>query len=90
MSQPSRPEYSKTYITTAVTTAVFSGKGILGRLTLNEVSAGTITLLDGGVAFALIAAATPAQTFIYDVTIANALSITTAGADDVTVSWARP
>ena len=75
-----------THIATAATTTIASRPCTLHTVTLNEASAGAITVNDGTAAIAIIAAATAAQTFIYDVACKTDLSVVTAEADDVTVS----
>lgn len=80
-------EYQKTYISTQTTTAVFTGRGVLGGININT-AAGTITVQDGGVTFAIIAA-TMTGTQLSDVVISNGLTIITGGAADITVKWAK-
>lgn len=80
-------EYSKAYIRTATTTNVFIGKGNLHSITINGTSTGTISLQDNGTNFAVIGAVTVPVTLFYKATIASTLSIVTAAATDITVSF---
>jgi hypothetical protein len=88
MAQP----FSYRNITSATTTVVKSGTGILHAVTINTTAAGTITIYDNtaasGAPIATIAAS-PAigQTFLYDVAFANGLTIVTAAASNITVSF---
>lgn len=81
-------------ITTAATTPVKSGAGILGRIIVNTpVNSATITIYDNTAAsgtkigtITLPASATPI-TFAYDVFFATGLTIVTSGATDITVVY---
>lgn len=79
-------------IATATTTVVKSGAGILHAITINTTTASTITVYDNtagsGTAIATIAAS-PAigQVFLYDVSFSTGLTIVTAGASNITVSY---
>ena len=77
------------HITTATTTTVCARPCVLHTLTLNEAATGSVTINDGDTALAIIASATVAQTFVYDIECKTNLNIVTAGADDITVSY-RP
>lgn len=78
-------------ITTATTTLVKTGAGILHTLTVNATAAGTITIYDNtsaaGTKIATIKASVVEQTFTFDVAFATGLTIVTAGASDITVSF---
>ena len=87
-----------TYIVTAATTVVRTGAGILHAITCNKaIAAGTITIYDGltaaGTKIGIVThPATLLQnhyTLIYDVAFTTGLTIVTAEANDITVSW-RP
>jgi hypothetical protein len=84
--------FSYNNITTATTTLVKSGVGILNTITINTTAAATITIFDSltgsGTKIATIAASpTIGSTFDYDVAFATGLTIVTAGASDITVSY---
>lgn len=79
-------------IASATTTVVKSGAGILHSIVINTTAAAAITVYDNtsaaGTKIATIAAS-PAigSTFTYDVAFATGLTIVTAGASDITVSY---
>lgn len=79
-------------IASAVTTVIKSGAGTLKSITINTTAAGTITIYDNtsaaGNKIATIAAS-PAigSVFHYDVKFDVGLTIVTAGASDITVSF---
>jgi hypothetical protein len=81
-----------TNITTATTTVVKSGKGYLNLITINTTTAFAITIYDNtaasGTKIATIAAS-PAigSTFVYQGKFNTGLTIVTAGASDITVSY---
>lgn len=84
--------YNFTNIATNTTTLVKTGGGILHGITINTTAASAITVYDSltatGTKIATIAAS-PAigQNFTYDVSFTIGLTIVTAGASDITVSW---
>jgi hypothetical protein len=79
-------------IAAAATTLVKTGPGVLHSVTINTTAAATIGIFDG-----LTAAGTPIGTiaaspaigsaFSFDVAFATGLTIVTAGASDITVSY---
>jgi len=75
------------YITDAATTTVAARPAFLHSITLNEATAGAITVKDGDTTIAIIKAATTAQTLTYDICLNTSIVIVTAGADDITVSF---
>lgn len=86
--------YQFTRITSATTTQVKSGKGILKRIVVNvPVSTGTITMYDAQAATtapigAITSTADLRPYFIdYDLKFANGLNIVTTQAQDITVVW---
>lgn len=87
------PPFSYTNITTGTTTVVKGSSGILHSVTINTTAAATITLYDNasaasGTKIATIAASPViGSTFLYDCSLINGLTIVTAGASDITVSW---
>ena len=79
-------------ITSAATTVVKSGRGVLVAVILNETNAGAITIYDNtagsGTKIATIAAgADPGTSFPYLAQFTTGLTIVTAGADDITVTF---
>jgi hypothetical protein len=87
-------EYVPKNIAGAATTNVFTGKGILGRITINSVgTGGTITVTDQSspvINIALITlSGSPFTTLDYDATIANGLTVVTSASPNITVMWAK-
>jgi hypothetical protein len=82
---------SGAYISTATTTTVKSGAGMLHAITLTETAAGTITVYDNTAGSGTVKAALKASiaegTYIFDITFATGLTIVTAGASKLTVSY---
>lgn len=85
------PKYSSTYISTATTTTVKSGAGVLRSITLTETAAGAITIYDNtagsGTVLGVLKASIAEQTFTFDLSFSTGLTIVTAGASKLTVSW---
>ncbi len=81
--------YQGTHIATNTTTTVFSGQGVLHTIVVNTTAAGTITVNDGATAVAILKASVAEGTYTFDVQIAANLSIITAAASDITVTWAK-
>ncbi len=83
--------YAYANIATATTTVVKSGSGFLHTLTVNTTAAGTITIYDSTAAsgnkIGTLKASVVEQTFTYDVALTTGLTIVTAGASDVSVSY---
>lgn len=87
------PQYEARNITTATTTVVSAGPCVLGTVTINTTAAGTITIYDNtaasGTKIATIAASpVNGSTFIYNVKCRTGLTVVTAAASDITVSFA--
>lgn len=78
-------------INSATTTVVKSGSGYLKSVTVNTTAAGTITIYDNtagsGAVVAVLATSVAPQTFHYDITFTTGLTIVTAAASDITVSF---
>ena len=79
-------------ITTATTTVVKTGPGVLVSIVLNATNAGTITVYDNtagsGTKIATISAAAPAgASFGYLCQFTTGLTIVTASADNITVVY---
>lgn len=83
--------YKTSYISTATTTTVKSGAGVLRSITLGETAAGAITIYDNtagsGTVIAVLKASVAEQTFNFDVAFATGLTIVTAGASKLQVSF---
>ena len=88
-----RSEFGRaTNIATATTTTIKSGVGVCVAITLNETNAGIITVYDNtagsGTKIATIAAGAAAGTvFPYMCQFTTGLTVVTAGADDITVTY---
>lgn len=80
-----------TNIASATTTVVKSGTGRLKAITVNTTAAGAITVYDNtsaaGTKIATLKASVVEGTYEYNVSFANGLTIVTAAASDITVSW---
>lgn len=85
------PNYSSVYIATATTTTVKSGAGVLHLVVLGETAAGAITLYDNtagsGTILAVLKASIVEGTYIFDIAFSTGLTIVTAGASKLTVSY---
>ena len=84
-------QYSGTYIATATTTTVKSGAGFIHTLTIGETAAGAITLYDNtagsGTIIFVAKASIVEQTFVLDVSFTVGLTIVTAAASKLMVSY---
>lgn len=78
-------------ISTATTTTVKSGSGFLNRLVINTTAAGAITIYDNtaasGTKIATLPASAVVGTYTYQGRFAIGLTIVTAAASDITVSY---
>jgi hypothetical protein len=83
--------FSNTYISTATTTTVKSGTGVLHTIVLGETAAGTITVYDNtaasGTVIAVLKASIGENTFVFDTSFAVGLTIVTAAASKLTVTY---
>jgi len=83
--------FANAYISTATTTVVKTGGGVLHAITLGETAAGSITIYDNtagsGTIIAVLKASIVEQTFIFDVAFATGLTVVTAGASKLNVSY---
>lgn len=83
--------FKTAYISTATTTTVKTGNGRLHSITLGETAAGAITIYDNtaasGTVIAVLKASVVEQTFIFDVAFTTGLTIVTAGASKLQVSY---
>ena len=86
-------EYQKTYIATATTTQVATGRGVLQAITVNTTSNGAISIIDdtsgSTVNIGSLKASVAEGTYWYNCSFAKGLRIITAGASDITVTWAQ-
>lgn len=86
-------DYQPTYISSATTTQVASGKCILHAITIGETAAGTIKIIDGTsgstVNVAELKASIAEGTYTFDCTMALGIRIITAGATKCTVLWSK-
>ena len=82
---------SSTYIATATTTTVKTGRGILRGIILTETAAGAITVYDNTAGSGTILAAFKASvvegSYEFNLKFATGLTIVTAGASKLTVTW---
>jgi hypothetical protein len=82
---------NSTYISTAATTTVKSGKGRLARIVLTETAVGTITIYDNttatGTIVAVIKASAAEQTFEFQARMLLGITVVTAAASKLTVIW---
>lgn len=82
---------SYSYISTATTTTVKSGFGYLNSITISEVVASTIIVYDNtagsGTIIASFPASAPAMTYFIEASFATGLTIVTAGASKLSVSY---
>jgi hypothetical protein len=83
--------FTPAYIATATTTTVKSGRGRLHAINITETAAGTITIYDNtagsGTIIALFKASIVEGTYLLDVEFTTGLTIVTAGASKLTVSY---
>lgn len=83
--------YDYTNIASATTTVVKSGTGILKAITVNTTAAGAITVYANtaasGTKIATLKSSVAEGTYEFNVAFATGLTIVTAAASDVTVSW---
>lgn len=88
-------EYNATPISSATTTTVVTGKGILQAITVGTTAAGAITVygLSNGTNNSgtpnVLKASIAEGTYWYNATFATSLIIVTAGASGVTVTWTQ-
>ncbi len=86
-------DYQYTYISTATTTQVFTGRGQLHSITVGTTAAGAITIIDNTTGstpvIATLKASIAEGTYKFDCSISTGLRITTAGASLITVAWSK-
>ena len=78
-------------ISTATTTTVLSGSGVLHSIVITDSVASAITVYDNtagsGTVIALFAASTLEGTFLFDVAVGTGITVVTVGASDITVTY---
>lgn len=83
--------FSNTYISSATTTVVKTGAGLLHTIVIGETAAGATTIYDNtaasGTIIAVLKASIAEQTFTFDAAFAIGLTVVTAGASKISVNW---
>jgi len=83
--------FSPTYISTATTTVVKTGSGLLHSIVIGETAAGAITIYDNtagsGTTIGVLKASVAEGTYTFDASFATGLTIVTAGASKITVNY---
>lgn len=84
-------QYTYNNISTAATTVIKSSAGVLHSIVVNTTAAGAITVYDNtsgtGTKIGTLKASIAEGTYIFDVQFNTGLTIVTAAASDVTVSY---
>lgn len=85
------PSFNNSNITSATTTVVKSGLGHLHSIVVNTTAVGSITVYDNtagsGTKIATLKASIAENTYLYDCQFATGLTIVTAAASDITVTF---
>lgn len=85
------PTGTPTNIATATTTIVKTGAGVLHKIVVNTTAAGAITVYDNkaasGTKIATLKASIAEGTYTYDASFTTGLTIVTAAASDITVTY---
>lgn len=86
-------EYQYTYITSGATTTVFTGKGILHSININQTPSGVVRIVDNNTGTTATVGILPASAVVgtrtFDVAISKGLIIDQAGTSDLTVAWTQ-
>jgi hypothetical protein len=86
-------ENQYTYISSATTTQVFTGKGTLHSIVVNTTAAGSIKIIDGTSGstanVGTLVSSVVVGTYLYDIAISAGLRIITAAASDITICWSQ-
>ena len=86
-------DYQKTYIASATTTQVVSGKCRLIAIIVNATAAGTIGIIDNTTGTTVnvgqLKASVVEGTYLYNCAMDKGIRIVTAAASDITVVWDR-
>ena len=81
--------YQNSYISTATTTTVKTGRGNFGGIVIGETAAGAITIYDNtagsGTVIGVLKASIAEGTYTFDTSFTTGLTIVTAGASKITV-----
>ncbi len=79
------PKYTALNVTTATGLVIKKGPGVLGGVSINKVTVGTVTIKDGGTTIATIAAATPGGMYLQGPASFASLNVSmSTAAEDVT------
>ena len=81
------PALRATRITTAVTTAVKAGTGVLHRIIIGATAAGTITINDGVGTKLVLGVSYPVGSYEINIECATKIEIVTGAASDITAVW---
>ena len=88
MSRPNAlPANRATRITTATTTAVKAGTGIIHRIIIGATAAGTITLNDSVGTKMVLGVSFPIGSYELNIECAGKIEIVTGAATDCTIVW---
>lgn len=86
-------EYQYTYITSGATTTVFTGKGKLHAININQSPTGVVRIVDNNTGTTANVGILPASATVgtrrYDIAISKGLIIDQAGTADLTVAWSQ-
>jgi len=86
-------EYQYTHVSSGSTAQIFTGKGILFAVNVNQSSAVVFDMYDGIAStaqpIALLKASIAEQTLIYNATVSSGLYVTYGAGGDYTVLWAK-
>jgi hypothetical protein len=81
------PANRATRITTATTTAVKAGTGIVHRIVIGTTAAGTITLNDNIGAKLVLGASFPIGSYELNIECSGKIEVVTGAASDISVVW---
>lgn len=89
---PNAPLYNYTNVATNTTTTCKTGRGALHSIVVNTAAAGAITVYDNsagsGTVIATLKSSVAEGTYLYDVQFDTGLTVVTAAATDITITWA--
>lgn len=82
---PAFPKYTALNVTTATGRVIKASPGVLGGVSINKATVGTVTIKDGATTIATIAAATPGGMYLKaPIAFASLNTSMTTAAEDVT------
>ena len=88
MSRPNAlPACRATRITTATTTAVKAGTGVIHRIIVGTATTGTITFNDAVGTKVILATTLPLGSYEMNIEFAGKIEVVTAATGDVTIVW---